>query len=169
MSDQPPTDPPPWYRQFWPWFLIGLPAIVVVACGVSIWLALSNPFDLVEDNYYKEGLAINQDLARVRKAEELGISASLFFSGADANALITPENLGAEVLQLRLHHPLDASQDFEIVLLQEQPGFYRAQGDMPHLDQRWYLELLGDSNDYAWTLSGEVAAISPSQEVRLQP
>ena len=29
----------PWYRQGWPWFLILLPATVVVACFITLYLA----------------------------------------------------------------------------------------------------------------------------------
>ena len=34
--------PPPWYRQFWPWFLFGLPGIVVVAGLTTWWIAAHN-------------------------------------------------------------------------------------------------------------------------------
>ncbi|NND59665.1 MAG: hypothetical protein HKN49_05295 [Gammaproteobacteria bacterium] len=30
----------PWYRQFWPWFVIALPATVVIASMITIWLAI---------------------------------------------------------------------------------------------------------------------------------
>jgi hypothetical protein len=41
------TDTLPWYRQFWPWFLIALPASTVLACMVTIWLAVTNPDAIV--------------------------------------------------------------------------------------------------------------------------
>jgi hypothetical protein len=43
----------PWYRQFWPWFIIALPASAVIASFVTLWLAISNPDHLVvdEDEY----------------------------------------------------------------------------------------------------------------------
>jgi hypothetical protein len=44
----------PWYRQFWPWFIIALPASVVVASFITLWLAISNPDPLViEDDEYQ--------------------------------------------------------------------------------------------------------------------
>lgn len=49
MNTQPEEVHPPWYRQFWPWFLIGIPFLTVVASGVTLWLAISNPDTLVVD------------------------------------------------------------------------------------------------------------------------
>lgn len=37
----------PWYKQFWPWFIIALPASVVVASFFTLWLAISNPDQIV--------------------------------------------------------------------------------------------------------------------------
>ena len=44
-----PGEIEPWYRQFWPWFIIALPASVVIASFVTLWLAISNPDPLVID------------------------------------------------------------------------------------------------------------------------
>ena len=43
----------PWFKQFWPWFIIALPASVVIASFYTLWLAVSNPDYLVvdEDEY----------------------------------------------------------------------------------------------------------------------
>jgi len=43
----------PWFRQFWPWFIIALPASAVIASFISLWLAVSNPDQLIvtEDEY----------------------------------------------------------------------------------------------------------------------
>ena len=45
---------PPWYKQFWPWFIIALPASAVVASFITLWIAISNPDPLVvDDGEYK--------------------------------------------------------------------------------------------------------------------
>ncbi|MDX2417718.1 MAG: FixH family protein [Xanthomonadales bacterium] len=45
----------PWYRQFWPWFIIALPASAVIASFITLWLAISNPDHLVvTDNEYRQ-------------------------------------------------------------------------------------------------------------------
>lgn len=48
-KDQPltVTDPSeairPWYREPWPWVLIALPLITIIACFVTLYLAISRP------------------------------------------------------------------------------------------------------------------------------
>ncbi|WP_174564729.1 FixH family protein, partial [Solemya elarraichensis gill symbiont] len=46
----------PWYRQFWPWFIISIPAGTVVAAFITIYIAVDGADPLVTDDYYKEGL-----------------------------------------------------------------------------------------------------------------
>ena len=68
---------PPWYKQFWPWFLIFFPAVAVVAGIATIIIAVKTDDGLVKDDYYKAGLAINQTLERKQKAHELNLNASV--------------------------------------------------------------------------------------------
>ena len=37
----------PWHRQFWPWFLISIPAMTVCACMFTIYLAVTTSDSLV--------------------------------------------------------------------------------------------------------------------------
>ena len=64
-----------WYRQPWPWLLMLGPAVVVVAGFVTLWLAVKSSDGLVADDYYKQGLAINQTLARAERAKAMQLSA----------------------------------------------------------------------------------------------
>jgi hypothetical protein len=56
----------PWYREPWPWVLIAIPALTVIACGYTLWLAISNPDYLVLDNpeynEVKSGLRAQSEL-----------------------------------------------------------------------------------------------------------
>jgi len=47
----------------WPWLLAAGPAIVVVASLATAWIAATRGDRVVDDNYYKVGLAINRRLA----------------------------------------------------------------------------------------------------------
>lgn len=59
----------PWYRQFWPWFIIALLASSVVASFVSLWLAISHPDPLVvSDDEYRR--VKNELKAQVPEQEE---------------------------------------------------------------------------------------------------
>ena len=57
-----------------PWLLISLPASAVVAGFITLWLAATTNNSLVVDDYYKEGKAINLQLARDRVASQMGLS-----------------------------------------------------------------------------------------------
>ena len=54
-GEQAPVVIEPWYKQFWPWFIIALPASVVIASFFTLYLAISNPDHLVvtDDEYYE--------------------------------------------------------------------------------------------------------------------
>ncbi len=45
----------PWYRQFYPWMLIALPASAVIAGFVTLYLALTNPDTLVRKDCVRDG------------------------------------------------------------------------------------------------------------------
>ena len=55
-------DTVPWYRQFWPWFIIALPTVVVIASLLTVYIAVSHPDPLVDGDYYRHGLTINERL-----------------------------------------------------------------------------------------------------------
>ena len=44
----------PWYKQFWPWFLITLPGIVVIASMITIYIAVTNPDRLVKKDQHED-------------------------------------------------------------------------------------------------------------------
>lgn len=67
----------PWYKQLWPWLLISLPASAVFGGIATFVLAVNSPNALVADDYYKQGLAINQQTERLRTAAELGLEGLL--------------------------------------------------------------------------------------------
>ena len=49
-----PGENVPWFKQFWPWFIIALPAAAVIASFVTLWLAISNPDHvIVTDDEYR--------------------------------------------------------------------------------------------------------------------
>lgn len=163
----PPTTPPRWFRQFWPWFIIALPATVVVASIGMLIVALRNDDSTVRDDYYKEGLAINQQLASAERAQTLALRGAVALDAVTGELRVT---LAGELdawpdqLVLELNHPLDEDADFELLLRRidgaeraagsEGNGVYRADLDRP-LHGRWHLEL--HPLDRSWRLRHTIA------------
>lgn len=151
----PIEDTQPWYRQFWPWFLIMLPASVVVAGLTTLFIANRHADDLVVDEYYKDGLAINRQLEKKQRAELAGISAQLVFEGKRVTVQLAGP-VDATALQLYLSHPLEADSDFQAQLDRIAPGYY--QGSLQQvIAPRWHWTL--EFEDKAgWRLDGSVEA-----------
>ena len=76
-SSLPDSDMLPWYRYTWPWVLIAIPFAAVLFGILMIYMVTRYPDDLMVDNYYKEGMAINQSLAMDAAAQALNVEAVL--------------------------------------------------------------------------------------------
>jgi hypothetical protein len=148
MSDRPIRDQPfgqtdaaPWYRHFWPWFLISIPAAAVAGSILTFVLAGRNQDSLVTDDWYREGKTINRILARDRLARRLAISAELRIDERSGEVALELEgdSVGAlETLYLELSHPTLASRDRQ-VLLRRREGSSLFRGQLPpFLSGRWY-------------------------------
>ena len=54
----------PWYKHLWPWIIIGVLATSVTLSLTMVYIAVNNPDNLVNDNYYEAGKGINRSLDR---------------------------------------------------------------------------------------------------------
>lgn len=117
----------PWYKQFWPWFLISLPGSVVIASIFTIIIASDKPDTVVMDDYYKQGLAINRDISREQLARKMGIKATLKMSVNHLTiSLESTKKIDPGYLMLRIMHPTLADKDRQIKLNRISPLVYRA-------------------------------------------
>ena len=59
----------PWWKQLWPWLLISGPAVAMIGCIITIWLAMNMHADKpLRDGVVKQGLKVEQlKDAQVRK------------------------------------------------------------------------------------------------------
>lgn len=144
----------PWYRQFWPWFLIALPGAVVIASFYMLYLATSHSDDLVIDDYYKEGLAINRQLEMQQHASDLSLQAGLAIGSQQVTVHLQGQPAD-DTLELLLSHPLEADRDQQLQLQRVAPGVYI--GPLPQaVAARWHWRLSGTSAGTAWRLDGVV-------------
>lgn len=71
MQHSTPGSPPPWWKFGYVWLVLAGPALVVVASFVTLYLALSRPDPLVSQDYYQQGININQTLGDAATAASL--------------------------------------------------------------------------------------------------
>jgi hypothetical protein len=153
-------DTEPWYRQFWPWLLIALPGTVVVASIVTLFIAINSADDIVADDYYKQGLAINRALAADERAQTLQLRAELAIDPATKTLSIAIRGqLPNAPRQLRATfvHPVEADADFTVFLQPDasSPQQYRAPLTQP-LAGRWTVEVT-DPVAHDWRLRRDIA------------
>jgi len=163
------TDALPWYREPWPWLLMAGPAAVVVAGFATLWIAVSSSDGLVADDYYKQGLAINQTLQREATAAQQGFRAGVQFADDGRRISVRldagPEVKLPETMQMRIVHPTRAGRDGLVMLRKNSAGSYEGTGPVL-TGGRWML-ILQDQQS-TWRLDGTMVAPS-LQTVELSP
>ena len=153
------SDVKPWYKQFWPWFIMALPASAVIAGITTVFIAYENADSLVVDDYYKEGKAINMRTARIKEAEKRGYSANLErLKGNFVNLTFTSSKPVDPELTLKWVHPTQSERDFEMTLSRQADGSYQGLAAAA-TEGRWYLQL---SAAEEWLLKTEISTSSVS-------
>jgi hypothetical protein len=159
-------DTKPWYRQFWPWVVFGIPLATVFAGITTVIIAVNTKDSLVVGEYYKEGKAINVQKAAGEAASTLGLSGLVRLNGdGDVMELVVTGNELPDTLKLQVLHATQAEYDREILLTRGDNG-YRVELDPPLRKAKWYLRLQPD--DASWRLAGEMH-FPTSRSVMLQP
>ncbi len=120
----------PWYRQFWPWFLIALPASSVLGGIVTVIIAVRHGDSLVRDDYYEAGLAINKEFSRERAAAARHITATLLVDDRQGHVVVQLDGVGVDrsaPVLLDLFHPTLADRDRSFRLLPDGQGAFTAE------------------------------------------
>ena len=147
-------DTTPWYRQFWPWFLIVLPGSVVVAALTTVYIANKGADDLVVSDYYKNGLSINKQIEKQQRAASLGIEAQIFILEQTFQVRLK-NHPTQDTLRLILSHPLEADQDQEIPLAEVAAGLYHGELIRP-VSENWHWRLEPVAGE--WRLDGTIGS-----------
>ncbi|MPY23898.1 FixH family protein [Shewanella psychropiezotolerans] len=139
----------PWYKQFWPWFLIILPLCAVVASVNLLYLAVVNKDSLVSEDYYKDGKRINRDLKKIKYAKQLGLQFEMI---VDDNTLTITQHGGEPYLaamNVEFFHPTIKARDFTQVVTADGNQIYRIALEQP-ITGSWEVRL--DGYDRKWRI-----------------
>lgn len=153
-------DTQPWYRQFWPWFIIALLASSVVAGLTTVWISMQTTDSLVLSSNDGVQIVAERRINAEQLATELGLAA-LIELDLDSGAISVAMRPGAldslpTTLELEFTHPAFADRDQLIPLHRAIPdtagnpvwsGHFI---DVPR--GRWYVTLKSGDD---WRLSAE--------------
>ena len=162
-----------WYHFPWVWGLILIPMSAVVFGVLMFVMAGMHQDDLVVDDYYKDGMAINQSLSMDSRARELNVQARLT-ELSEARLVFEIENVSDSAVRLNLYHVTSKQEDREVVLVPESdPVDSSSTYSSDNLEivsllktgGVWYLELAGV--DDQWRLRRRI--VTPLVQLDLKP
>ncbi|MGI9236713.1 MAG: FixH family protein [Woeseiaceae bacterium] len=153
-------DTKPWYRQFWPWFIIALPSAAVVGGLTTVWISLQTTDSLVVQSDDGMQIVAERRVIAEQLAAELNLAAALDID-LESGAILAAIRSGdlesvPNVLELEFSHPAFANRDQQITLNSAPPdeaGNPVWSGHFVSIpDGRWYVTLTSDDD---WRLAGE--------------
>ncbi|MDA0977305.1 MAG: FixH family protein [Proteobacteria bacterium] len=156
----------PWYRHPWVWFVFCVP-FSAVAFGIVMFVsANTSPDDLVVDDYYKEGMGINQLLQQDGRAREMSAAAEMLVMTPDG--LVMSVAAGSDQLVLSAYHVTDRSKDLTVPLNRIDDRYTAQSAALSTMLSQpgvWYLEIRDPLN--GWRLRQRVE--SPLASLRMVP
>ncbi|AQW69222.1 FixH family protein [Pseudomonas putida] len=151
----PATAASPWYKHLWPWIIIGILTTSVCLSLTMVSIAVRNPDNLVNDNYYEAGKGINRSLDRELLAQQLALKASVHLDDltGEVDVRLTGSS-DPQKLELNLISPTQPAMDRRVLLSRVEQGRYVGQLE-DKVDGRRFVELLGSEGDQVWRLFEE--------------
>ncbi|MCL9783276.1 FixH family protein [Vibrio sp. S4M6] len=144
----------PWYKQFWPWFLIILPLIVVSWTIVTVIIFSNNSVSLVTEDYYKKGKGINIDISKLNVAKQLELEINIESKAKLVNFTLNKGQLAHyPALNILFAHRTLPNRDFSKLVTSDANGNYSVALDHD-LKGPWFIEVT--PHDKAWLIQGRV-------------
>lgn len=147
----------PWYKEPWPFILVGITGLGVVAGTTLAVIGFSNPPEIVRGEFGSLAKFLVDNPARIEQARQLGLAGRLALEGdairfelsADASYVLP------EQLMVQFQHPASSAGDMVALLSHQGNGEYRGSYDTPpHARAYVMVTDLGQT----WSLGGRLAA-----------
>lgn len=146
------------------WVMIGIPVIAVLASFTTLALAIRGAEPELPASYHWEGKALDNDLAKLRAGQDLGVHGPLELRADGSVALrplfADPAYLPPAELTLRLSHATLAREDRVLTLRRDGDVWLARTNALPA--GHWLLELT-DGHD--WLLRREFTAPQATLEL----
>ena len=158
----------PWYKQFWPWFIISIPAATVVACMFTIYLAIDSFDGMVVDDYYQHGMAINKQIQRDSYALNHHMDAKLHINNREKTIRLTMQSDIALPKQVNLHLRYATRAGFDqVISLAATPQALLYTGILQHplKEGKWLVQVETDE----WRIQAIFLAIELNKPIALTP
>ena len=160
------TDTKPWYKYFWPWFLIAVPVSSFVMAYFLVNFAANTEDSLAIDDYYKEGKAINASMAKVEEAQRLRIMTDLTVNdGQIALEFHSGIPSTGNALKLNFYHVTLQEKDFSLLLTRDAKGIYRGFTEQD-TNGKWRVSLT--PIDDSWKVQQEIS-LPRKDKIRFVP
>ncbi len=118
-------DVQPWYKQFWPWFIIALLSSSVIASLTTVWISLQTSDSLVLVPEQGVKAEADRQVAASRLAAELGLAAVVNIDVTTGVVSVVMRSGALEdlpsTLEFEMSHPTFADRDRLITLSKALP------------------------------------------------
>ena len=118
-----------WHQEPIAWLVFGLPAVAVVASFITLAIAIKGSDSLVVDDYYKQGLEINEVLIREDHAKAAALAFTSTFSADGVLTLLftaQPAFPYPDQIDLQLNHATRDDVDRKLPMMHAGNGVYVA-------------------------------------------
>ncbi|MFQ3230274.1 MAG: hypothetical protein ACI9DO_001646 [Reinekea sp.] len=161
----------PWYKQFWPWFILS-PLIIVIFAGFwMLYTAIVTNDGVIIDNFYKDGLGIEVRTEQDSVARDLGLKGDLRWAGQDLQLSLSGVMTGyPDQLSFLVVYPTKSSRDIKVILEHQGAGLYSGQmTEKTSGTRQLQLEPVTESGDSMWRLHAKAVVPPLSSQLVLLP
>lgn len=152
------VDVKPWYKEPWPFILIGITGLGVVAGTTMAIIGFSNPPEIVRGDYAQFARGLVDTNVRTGRARELGLSGSMRLADGQLElslAATDPAGL-PERLLIQFQHPAYSEQDALVMVERRADGRFTGRIESPPHERS--LVIVTDL-EQTWWLSGKMGSM----------